>query len=77
MPEAAGVREEVAPVADEASGGYGELEAHDAGAGVVHGGHLALALGELLDDDALVLVGHVDDQLLHRLQHMPSVVASG
>ena len=51
--QAPGVGEEVAAVADETPGGDAQLQPHDAGAGVVHAGDLALALGQLLDDDAL------------------------
>ena len=43
----------------------------------MHRRDLALALGQLLDDDALILVGHVDGQLLHGLEHVALVVGVG
>ena len=43
----------------------------------VHADQLALAQAELLDDRALVLLGHVDDELLHRLEELAVRVAVG
>src|SRR5205823_4430884 len=69
---AAGLGHELGPEADEAAGGHEELEAQ-VGAAAVEGGagdhvlHLALALAEVLDHGAGVLLRYVDDHVLDRL----------
>ena len=50
--------------------GIAELEPHAAAAVVHHLGHHALALADLRDDDALMILRHVDDQLLDRLDDL-------
>ena len=64
---AARVGEELAAEADEAARRDAELEADAAGAVVRHVRHAALAQRERLRDDADVVLGAVDDELLHRL----------
>ena len=54
-----------------------ELEAHEAGEAGVHAGELALAQAERLDHGALILVGHVDDELLERFEQAAARVAVG
>ena len=55
------------PQADQAAGGDRELQVHLAVA-VVHPDQLALAVADQLHHAAHVLLGHVDDQVLDRLQ---------
>src|SRR3546814_12806972 len=59
-----GVAGELAWMGDKAAAGRGEGEARLAAARGTHVGHLALALGHLLDDRARMLVVDVDDDRL-------------
>ena len=72
---AAGVGEQLALVADEAARRRVEDEPHASAAGRAHLDHLGLALGELLHDDAGVLLVDVDDDLLDRLEQLAAGVA--
>ncbi len=65
---AARVGEELALIADQPAGRRVEHEALAAAAGGPHLDQLGLALGELLHDDAGMLLVEVDDHLLDRLQ---------
>ena len=65
---AAGVGEELRPVAEEPAGRDPEGEPHHPLPRILHLGQLAPARPQLLHDDAHVLLGHVDHQLLVRLE---------
>src|SRR5690554_6108992 len=64
---AAGVRQQLRLVADQRAGGHDEPQARAPDARGAHLEEFALALGELLDDRAGVLVVDVDDDFLDRL----------
>ena len=70
---ALGVGHELRPEPDEPARRNPELEPHAAAAVVHHLRHHALALADLRDDDALVILRHVDDELLDRLDDRPAV----
>src|SRR5262249_54015638 len=70
-PRAPRVGQELRAVADPAPGGAPVLEAAPAGSVVGHLDHLAPAPADLLGDDADVLLGAVDDQVLHGLEPLP------
>ena len=65
---AARVGQQLALVADQAARRHVEHEALAAAAGRAHLDEIAAALGQLLHDDAGVLLVDVDDHLLDRLQ---------
>ena len=69
-PGAAGLGHELGAEPDEAAGGHEVLHAHPAGAVVHHLLHAALAQREHLRDDAEVVLGRVDGDVLHRLVHL-------
>src|SRR5439155_13030776 len=56
--------------ADQPSCGNPELEPHAAAAVIDHLGHHAPAFADLRDDDTLMILGHVDDQVLDRLDDL-------
>mgnify|MGYP003694329507 CR=1 FL=1 len=70
MPVPFGVGHELRAEADQPARRNAELEPHAAAAVVHHLGHHALALADLRDDDALMILRHVDDQLLDRLDRL-------
>ena len=67
---ALGVGHELRAEADQPARRNPELEPHAAAAVVHHLRHHALALADLRDDDALMILRHVDDQLFDRLDHL-------
>ena len=67
LARAAGLGQELGAEADQAARRDDLLDANPAGAVVDHLLHAALADAEHLDDDAGVLLGHVDREALHRL----------
>ena len=64
---ATGLGQELGAEADQAARGDDLLDADPAGTMVDHLLHAALADAEHLDDDAGVVLGHVDGEALHRL----------
>src|SRR4029079_10740626 len=75
-PGALGVGHALRAGADQTARRNPELQPHPAAAVVDHLGHHALALADLGDDDALVILGDVDDPLFDRL-HALSVYLLG
>ena len=68
---AARVGQQLALVADQAARRHVEHQALAAAAGGAHLRQVAAALGQLLHDDAGMLLVDVDDDLLDRLQLLP------
>src|SRR5690606_18591817 len=71
----AGVGEELAVIADQAAAGRAEGDPRLAPAGGAHVGHLAFALGDLLDHGTGEFVVDVDDDRLVRLLAAVGAVA--
>ena len=67
-PGASGVGEELRPEPDQPARRQVKLQAHAPAAVVDHARHRALPRPDQRDDDALVLLGHVDQEVFDRLE---------
>ena len=64
---AVGIGQELVAVAEQAAAGHTELQTHTVGAQRFHLLQDSLALAQTGHDSTLILGGHIDDDMLHRL----------